>query len=245
MRSKNKVAIVTGGGRGIGRGICLALAHEGYCVVVSDIDMQLAEETSEEIKALNTQSLPVKCDVSSKRQAEDMVQAVLAEFGKVHVLVNNAGVLTVGSTKDMPEEEWDRVLDVNLKGVFLCSQAVIEPMQRQRSGRIINIASCAGKIGGVISGINYSVSKAGVIGFTIHLARELAPYGINVNAVAPGFVDTVLVESFSREKMINATPLGRLGRPEDIARAVVFLADEGSDFITGEILDVNGGIVMD
>jgi len=245
MKLQDKISIVTGSGRGIGRAICLALAREGSHIVAGDIDIGLAEKVSEEVRSLNRQALPVKCDVSNKKQVNYMVEAAIKEFGKVDILVNNAGVITVSKTEDLSEQEWDRVLNVNLKGVFLCSQAVIKLMQKQKSGKIINIASSAGKIGGVIAGINYSTSKAGVIGFTIHLAKELAPYGINVNAVAPGFVDTALIEGFSREKIINATPLRRLGEPEDIARAVVFLASEDSDFVTGEILDVNGGIVMD
>lgn len=245
MKLKDKVSIVTGGGRGIGRAICLALAEEGSDVVVGDLNIQLAERVGEEIKSFNREALPVECDVSKKKQVNHMVEAAVEEFGKVDILVNNAGILTVSSTEGLPEEEWNRLIDVNLKGVFLCSQAVIKLMREKSSGRIINIASCAGKIGALTAAINYSTSKAGVIGFTIHLAKELAPYRINVNAVAPGFVDTALIESYSREKIINATPLGRLGKPEDIARAVVFLAGEESDFITGEILDVNGGIVMD
>jgi len=207
MELTGTVAVVTGGGRGIGKAISLALAKEGCHVVVGDVDMVLAKEIAQEIGELGGQALPVKCDVSNK------------------------------------DEEWDRVLDINLKGVFLCSQAAIGPMKEHRRGRIINIASSAGKMGGVIAGINYSVSKAGVILFTISLAKELAPHGINVNGVAPGFVDTALIESFPKS-IVEKIPLGRLGRPEEIAKAVVFLAKDG-DYITGEIIDVNGGMFMD
>lgn len=243
MKLTGRVAVVTGGGRGIGKATSLALAKEGCHVVIGDVDQRLAEEIVREIEGLGGQALPVKCDVSDRSEVSEMVRATLEKFRTLDILVNNAGTIWVGKTEDMPEEEWDRVLDVNLKGVFLCSQAVIKPMKKQRWGRIISIASSAGKMGGVIAGINYSVSKAGVILFTISLAKELAPYGINVNAVAPGFVDTALIESFPKS-IVEKIPLGRLGRPEEIARTVVFLAKDG-DYITGEIIDVNGGMLMD
>lgn len=243
MELTGTVAVVTGGGRGIGKAISLALAKEGCHVVVGDVDMVLAKEIAQEIGELGGQALPVKCDVSNKDEISEMIRATLAKFKKLDILVNNAGTIWVGKTEDMPEEEWDRVLDINLKGVFLCSQAAIGPMKEHRRGRIINIASSAGKMGGVIAGINYSVSKAGVILFTISLAKELAPHGINVNGVAPGFVDTALIESFPKS-IVEKIPLGRLGRPEEIAKAVVFLAKDG-DYITGEIIDVNGGMFMD
>lgn len=243
MELTGTVALVTGGGRGIGKAISLALAKEGCHVVVGDVDLALAEEVAREIGELRGQGLPVQCDVSNKREVSEMIRATLAKFQRLDILVNNAGTIWVGKTEDMPEEEWDRVLDINLKGVFLCSQAAIGPMKKRRRGRIINIASSAGKMGGVIAGINYSVSKAGVILFTISLAKELAPHGINVNAVAPGFVDTALIEAFPKS-IVEKIPLGRVGRPEEIASAVVFLAKDG-DYVTGEIIDVNGGMFMD
>ncbi len=248
MRLKNKVAIVTGGGRGIGLAIALAFAREGAHVAICDVNASLLDTARAEIEALGGRGLALRADVADKAQVSRMVGDVLRELGTIDILVNNAGIYEVLPIEEITEEQWERTLAVNLKGVFLCSQAVMGHMKRQRSGRIVNMASVAGKTGGQLAGAHYSASKAGVMCFTKSLAREVAPYGITVNAVAPGRIDTPMIRIASDEEneaLRAATPLGRLGKPEDVARAVVFLASDEASFITGEILDVNGGLLMD
>ena len=169
-------------------------------------------------------------------------------MGRIDILVNNAGVMRPASVEDTTEEEWERIMNVNLKGTFICSKAVMEVMKKQKYGKIVNIASASGKIGGVATGPHYSASKAGIICFTKTLARELAPYGINVNCVAPGPIDTPMFQLFSketRESIIKRIPLGRIGEPRDVAEAVLFLVSDAAKYITGETLDVNGGFLMD
>jgi 3-oxoacyl-[acyl-carrier protein] reductase len=239
MRLKDRIAIVTGGGQGIGRAICLALAKEGCDLVIGDINIQTAEKVAEEIKSLHRRSLAVKVDVCDSRQVNQMVKTTLKEFGRVDILVNNAGIAYQGTIEDMKEEDWNKVIDVNLKGTFLCSKAVIKSMKRQRLGKIINMASFSGKIGGLTVGANYAASKAGIICFTKSLAMELAPYNVNVNAVSPAFIDTTMSTTFPK------IPIGRKGLPEDVANAVVFLASEDASYITAEILDVDGGMSKD
>lgn len=239
MRLKDKVAIVTGGGQGIGRAICLALAKEGCDAVVGDINFQTAEKVAEEIRSLQRESLAVKVDVSNSKQVNQMVEAALKEFGKIDILVNNAGTAYRGTIENMKEEDWDKVINVNLKGTFLCSRAVIKLMKKQRSGKIINLASLSGKTGGLTAGANYAASKAGIICFTKSLAMELASCNVNVNAVSPAFIDTTMSTTFPE------IPIGRKGLPEDVASAVVFLASEEASFITAEILDVDGGMSKD
>jgi 3-oxoacyl-[acyl-carrier protein] reductase len=248
MRLKNRIAIVTGGGRGIGLATALALAKEGAHVAVCDIDASLLDKALQELGAFGRHCLAFEMDVTNKQQIQNVVRDVLDKFARIDILVNNAGIYEVLPIEEITEERWDRVLDVNLKGVFLCSQAVIGHMKRQRGGRIVNMASSAGKTGGVLAGAHYSVSKAGVICFTKSLAREAASYSITVNAVAPGRIDTPMIQAASDEEneaLRLQTPLGRIGRPQDVANAVVFLASDEASFITGEILDVNGGLLMD
>jgi 3-oxoacyl-[acyl-carrier protein] reductase len=239
MRLRDKVAIVTGGGQGIGRAICLALAKEGCDLVIGDINFQTAEKVAEEIRSLQRKSLAIKVDVSDSKQVNQMVKNTLKEFGKIDILVNNAGIAYQGTIEDMEEKDWDKVINVNLKGTFLCSKAVIKSMKRQRLGKIINMASFSGKIGGLTVGANYAASKAGIICFTKSLAMELAPYNVNVNAVSPAFIDTTMSTTFPK------IPIGRKGLPEDVANAVVFLASEDASYITAEILDVDGGMSKD
>jgi 3-oxoacyl-[acyl-carrier protein] reductase len=209
----------------------------------------LGEGTVQEIKQAGGQALFVAVDVSQQADADRMVAETLKEFGRLDILVNNAGInYLTPILEKVNEQEWDQVFAVNVKGVFFCIRAVTSPMKGQRWGRIINIGSVAGKQGGPGSGIHYSASKAAVMCMTKQFARYLAPYGITVNTIAPGIIDTEMgrfLGSEAIERSINLTPLGRLGKPEDVAHAALFLASEHAEFITGEILDVNGGVLMD
>ena len=248
MRLKDKAAIVTGAGRGIGLGIALAFAREGARVALCELDASLLESALAEVEALGGQGLSFPMDVTRREQIDRVVRQVSTRWGAIDILVNNAGIYQVLPVEEITEEQWDRVLAVNLKGAFLFCQAVIPHMKRQRAGRIVSMASSAGKIGGTLAGAHYSVSKAGIICLTKQLARELGPHGITVNAVAPGRIDTPMIRIASEEEneaFRLRTPLGRLGTPEDVANAVVFLASEEAGFITGEILDVNGGLLID
>jgi len=243
MRLKDKVAIVTGAGRGIGLGITLAFAREGARVAACDVRADLLDGALAEIEAL---AFPM--DVTRRDQIQRVVDEVLNRWGTIDILVNNAGIYEVLPFEEISEAQWDRLLAVNLKGTFLCCQAVVPAMKRQGAGRIISIASSAGKTGGTLAGAHYSVSKAGVICLAKQLARELGPHGITVNAVAPGRIDTPMIHTVSDEEnaaFARRTPLGRLGTPQDVASAVVFLASDEASFITGEILDVNGGLLID
>lgn len=248
MKLQGKVAIVTGAARGIGRAIAIALAKEGADVVAVDIDLASANSVAEEVRALGRRALTLRADVSCLSDVQAMVQKVLEEFGRLDILVNNAGIIRRGSLEDHPDEEWERVMAVNLRGTYYCSREAARIMKRQRSGRIINISSVAGKVGDIASAPSYGPSKGAINALTKSLARELAPYGITVNAVAPHAIETEMSAEWSEEKrksIIAQIPLGRLGKPEEVAAAVVFLASPGAAFITGEILDVNGGYLMD
>ncbi len=248
MGLEGRVAIVTGGARGIGKAIGTALAKEGVDIVVADIDLPTAEETAQAIEALGVEALALRVDVADRESVQRMVEAVLERFGRIDILVNNAGICPLRPFEEISEEEWDRVLDVNLKGAFLCSQAVGKVLRRNGWGRIINIASVAGQIGGVKVGAHYADSTGGMIAMTLCLARHYARYGITVNAIAPATVATDMIRDWSEEdkrELVASIPLGRLGQPEDVAAAVVFLASDAASFITGEVLDVNGGFLMD
>ncbi|TES84582.1 SDR family oxidoreductase, partial [Candidatus Aerophobetes bacterium] len=196
MRLEEKIAVVTGGGRGLGRSICLTLAREGCSLVVSDIDAESAGKVAREIKKIGSEALALGVDVTSRSQVDTLMRVAAKDFGGVDILVNNAGICWMGKVENMSEQDWDRVMAVNLKGTFLCSKAVIKLMKGKGWGRVVNMASAAGKTGGIMVGANYSASKAGVICFTKSLARELAPHGITVNAVAPGLIDTAMTRSF-------------------------------------------------
>jgi len=246
MRLKGKVAAVTGAGRGIGRAIALTLAREGAAVVVSDVDLETARQTAEEIRAGGGQAIAVKVDVTSRQDAAALTDKAIQSFGKLDILVNNAGMYPSAPIVEITEEEWDLVMAVNLKGVFLCSQAAVKQMMAQRQGVIVNIASVDGKTR-TTGNAHYAAAKAGVISLTRTLACEMAPYGIRVNAVAPGWIgtETLLKKSDRWQQAMKEIPVGRLGRPEDVAEAVLFLVSDAAGYITGEVLDVNGGIVMD
>lgn len=246
MNLKGKVAVVTGSGRGIGKAIATTLAKAGADIVISDINLEIAQSTALEIAGLGVKSIALKANVASSADVEDFFKEVYTQMGKVDILVNNAGITKDTLLMKMTETEWDTVIDVNLKGVFNCIKAVIRPMMKQRSGKIINIASVVGIIGN-IGQANYSASKAGVIGLTKTTARELAPRGINVNAIAPGFIATDMTDKLSadvKEAVKKTIPFGDMGKPDDIANAVLFLASEHAKYITGQVLVVDGGIAI-
>ena len=244
---KGKVVIITGGGGGIGLACALAFAAEGARVVVADVNAAAAERAAREVGA-GERAIAARVDVTSPESVQSMFDAALAAFGRVDVLVNGAGILHRTPIDDLTVEEWDQVMAINLKGVFLCSQAALRVMKPQRSGKIVNLASMGGQLGGIVAGADYSSSKAGVLCFTKSLAKNAGPFGINVNAVNPGVIDTPMTKPWGPEllqKRIDETPLGRLGTAEDVAQAVVFLASGAARFIHGTHLDVNGGVYMD
>ena len=246
---KGKTAIITGSGRGIGRAIALAMAEQGANIVVNDVNMESAGEVVAEIEAMGRQAIAVKADVTSEEQIKQMIETCINRFGKLDILVNNAGIIQTVPVTEIDGKDWDRVMEVNLKGVFLCCKAALAPMKAQHGGKIINIASVAGKRGGGLLGNScYSASKGGVIAFTKSLARESGPFGINVNAITPAFTDTEMTRSIAPDKkefIIKMLPLGRVGQPSDIDGAVCFLASSMSDYMTGEIMDVDGGLMCD
>lgn len=249
MRLQGRVALVTGAGRGIGKAIAAAFLREKTHVVLVDIRPQneLAN-VANEISNGDIQALPIHADVSQFHAVREMIARVEKTFQRLDILVNNAGIIRRGTIDTVTEEEWDEVIKVNLKGTFNCSKAVVEIMKRQGNGKIINVSSVAGKTGDITSAPGYGPSKAAIDALTKTLARQLAPYGINVNGVAPHAIETEMSAQWTPEKrkaIIEAIPLKRLGKPEDVAEAVLFFASEKADFITGEILDVNGGFLMD
>jgi len=246
MRLNNRVAIVTGGGRGLGKAIGVRLAQEGAKVVIADIDGDSAQAVAQRIIKESGMAINVKVNVSEKKEVERMVEIAVAEFDKIDILVNNAGIQRAAPLLDLDEDKWDEVINVNLKGSFLCIQQVTKYMIPQRYGKIINISSRAYLSGGPV---NYVCAKAGIVGLTLTLAKELGIYNINVNCIAPSRIETPLLydvvtkEEFDIyiKKMIEITPLRRLGQPLDVANAVLFMASDESSFITGEILHVTGG----
>ena len=243
---EGKTAVVTGAARGIGRAICLELAEAGANVAGIDVAMDAMEETAALVRAKGVEFLALEADVSRFEQLKDAVGRVAEQFQSVDILVNNAGITRDSLLIRMDDADWDAVLAINLKGVFNGIKAVARAMARQRSGRIINIASVVG-ITGNAGQANYSASKAGVIALTKTAARELASRNVTVNAVAPGFIETPMTEKLSeeaRQASLAQIPLGRLGRPEDVARAVRFLAGPESEYVTGQVLVVDGGMVM-
>lgn len=244
MRMQGKVALITGGGRGLGKAICLTLAREGADISIGDMDAAEAEAVAGLIRRTGRRALAVKVDVSRAEEVKTLVARTIATFGTIDVLVNNAGIFDKGPVAEMTEASWDKVLDVNLKGTFLCSREVLPVLKQNRSGKIVSIASLAGQAGGLLAGSNYAASKAGVICLTKSLAKELGPFGINVNCIAPGIIATEMTRAFPREDLKKTIPLRAIGEPQDVADAVLFLASEESKYITGETLNVNGGILM-
>ena len=244
---QGRIAIITGSARGIGRAIAERLASLGANVVIADLQQETCQATAEEIaQSTGQRVLPIAINVTEAGSTQRMVEQTITTFGKIDILVNNAGITRDTLIMRMEEADWDLVLDVNLKGVFNCSKAVVRTMMKQRYGRIVNISSVSGQAG-QIGQTNYSASKAGIIGFTKALAREVASRQITVNAVAPGFIPTFLTNTLPedlKESILRYTPLGRMGKPEEVASAVAFLASEEAAYITGQVLAVDGGMVM-
>ena len=248
MSDSGRVVIITGGSRGIGRAIAFRFAEEKPKLVLLhyDPDDSAAKETLERLVERGVQGEAHRIDVSSRGDVDRLFKEVLARFGRVDVLVNNAGITKDGLLMRMSEDEWDLVLRVNLKGVFNCSQAVIRSMIKERSGRIVNISSVAGQMGNA-GQTNYAASKAGIMGFTKSLAREVGSRGITVNAVAPGYINTEMTSSLPdklKEAFVQQIPLARVGEPEEVAEAVHWLCSGGSKYVTGQVIHVDGGLYM-
>ncbi len=246
MRIEGKIAIVTGAAQGIGRAIAETLAGAGADVAVVDMDVARAQETVSAVKSHGRRALAIKANVADWVDVKAMADQVLAEFGRIDILVNNAGITRDGLLLRMKEEDWNLVLDVNLKGTFHCTKAVLPAMSKQRGGAMVNIASVVGVMGNA-GQANYAASKAAVIGFTKTVAREYASRGITANAVAPGFIETAMTQGLSgevREALLKQIPLGRLGSPLEVAHAVLFLVSPEAAYITGHVLHVNGGMMM-
>lgn len=249
MEFAGQIAIVTGSARGFGRAICRRLAQGGARVVVADVNLPGAEETVALIKKEGGEALAVRTDVASAESVQAMVKAALTRYGdRLDILVNNAAIWTNVPTEELSEPDWDRMVDVNMKGVFLCCKAVIPIMKKQRRGHIVNVASIATRTGGTFAGIHYVASKGGVLAMTKKLAKELGQYGVVVNGVNPGSSKTEMMQGWPQEILdgiIKNTPLGRMAEPDDIADTVAFLASDAARFVHGETVDVNGGLVCD
>lgn len=242
----NKTALITGGSRGIGRAIARALARSGYRIaVIYRSRIEEAERLAAELRESGTDAECYRCDISDQAEVMKTVEEVLRRFVKIDVLVNNAGISQIIPFTDISEEDWKRMFDVNINGMYNCSKAVMPHMISRKYGRIINISSMWG-ISGASCEVHYSASKSAVIGFTKALAKEMGPSGITVNCIAPGFIDTEMNASLEPEiveRLIDEIPAGRAGRPEDVAEAAVFFASEGASYITGQVLSVDGGIM--
>jgi len=248
MLLEGKVAVVTGAGAGLGRCMALELAHEGAAVAVLDILLDSARETQQQIEKLGRRALSLKVDVVDGKAVTSAIDEVTARWRKIDILINNAGICQKETIEAISEAQWDRIMAVNLKGTFLCSQSVMPVMKQQCAGRIINMGSVAGKVGGITAGAHYAASKAGVMCFTKSLARELAPFNVTVNSIAPGVIETGMTRGLSGGEWgdyLNGIPLGRIGQARDVARVAVFLASDDAAYLTGEIIDVNGGQFMD
>ena len=248
MSRSKRIVIVTGGSKGIGRAVCLRFAREDTRIVIvhNDPDNVEADETTRLLDSMGVDARAEKLDVSSFSAVQEFFTGVVKEFRKVDVLINNAGITRDAFLIKMSETQWDQILQVNLKSVFNCTKAVARSMIKERSGRIVNISSVVGQIGNVGQS-NYAASKAGITGFTKSVARELARRGITVNAVAPGFIDTEMTQNLpdkAKDAFMSQIPMGRIGMPDEVAEVVYFLASEGTSYITGQVIHVNGGLYM-
>ena len=246
MLLDNKVALITGGGRGIGREIALTFAHSGADIITCDLNTEDANETSRQVEALLRKALAITCDISCLCEVEQAIKKALDKFKKIDILINNAGITKDNLLLRMTESDWDKVIAVNLKGVFNCTKVISRLMLKQKSGKIVNISSIIG-IRGNAGQANYAASKAGIIGFTKSIARELASRGINVNAIAPGFIETGMTAKLSdeiRERMLKEIPLAKFGTTADVAKLALFLASEESNYITGQVIQIDGGMAM-
>jgi len=248
MQLQNRIALVTGGARGIGRAIALRLAGEGAEVAVCDLDLAGASSVAAEVQHAGGRASAHRLDASDEPEVQAFFAAFRQEHGGLDILVNNAGICRNASIEEIDGQEWDRYLQVNLKSVFLCSKEAFRIMKEKKHGKIISLASAAGKIGGVVAGAHYAAAKAGVICFTKSLALQAAPYGINVNAIAPGPIATSMTEAWGSEltqAFVEKIPLHRYGTPEEVAEVALLLASDRAGFITGEVIAINGGLVMD
>ena len=245
---EGKVAIVTGAGRGMGRAVAFRLAAGGASVAVNDLRLEDAQRVADELQSSGAKSLAVEGDVTDNGDVQKAVNSTIDAFGAVHILINNAGVLRPTPVIDIEEDEWDFVVGVNLKGTYLCSRAVLPAMRDQGWGRIVNFSSTAGKNVSTVGGAHYTAAKAGILGFTRHLAKEEAGHGITVNSVCPGLIDTEMVRDTISDARADAYaasfPIQRLGQPEEVAELVAFLASDRASYITGASLDINGGDLM-
>lgn len=246
MSLNGKTALVTGAAQGIGREIALALASDGADVAICDVNLEAAQKTAADIEGTGRKSLALKANVAASAEVTGMIEQVVEKFGRIDILVNNAGITRDGLILRMKDEDWDLVLDINLKGAFLCTKASLKHMSKQRTGTIINIASIVGAMGNA-GQANYVASKAGLIGLTKTIAREYANRGITANAVAPGFIETAMTQALPenvRAELAKQIPMGKLGTPEDVANAVRFLASPWASYISGQVIHVNGGMYM-
>jgi NAD(P)-dependent dehydrogenase (short-subunit alcohol dehydrogenase family) len=247
MNVEGKIAVITGAAQGLGKAIALGFADSGAVPVIVDINSEKAAAVRAEINKKGCDAIEIIADVSNTGELKAMADTVLAKYGTVDVLVNNAGIVHTTPIEDITEAEWDHMMAVNLKSVFFASQLVLPAMKKQQRGRIINMSSSAGRMGGYANGVGYAASKAGILGLTMSFARKVAEEGITVNAVAPGTTETEIIEAFSEElklKLKQMIPMKRLGKPKNIADVVVFLASDEAEFITGAVIDVNGGLFM-
>jgi len=243
----NKVALVTGSSRGIGRAIAIELAKKGITAIINnDKATEEGERVVDEIKKIGGNAIYIKADVSDPNQVEKMIEKIMNRFGRIAILVNNAGITRDITLKKMSKEVWDEVIDVNLNGVFNCTKALINHMRERKTGRIINISSIIGFTGN-IGQANYAAAKSGIIGFSKALAREVARAGITVNVIAPGFINTDMLKIIPediKKQLLEQIPMGRFGEPEEVAKVAAFLASEDASFITGAVIHVNGGLYM-